>query len=225
MPVPPTDPRWPKILSLSVHEFRTPMTVVGGYIRMLLKDRAGPLSDQQRKLLEEAEKSCARLSALLAEVSELSNLEGGTAPLNKGPVDLNALVREAVNALPPLPDREVPVTVDLEAAPVRLDADPARLTQALTSVTAALRRELVGEEGLIVRGRRSGAGYELLFGDPSTIDALERQDDTGRGIFDEWRGGVGLTLVLARRVLNAHGASILAAPDDAKAGARIVFAI
>ena len=61
----PIDPRWEKILSLSVHEFRTPMTVVAGYIRMLLKDRAGPLSDQQRKLLEEAEKSCARLTALL----------------------------------------------------------------------------------------------------------------------------------------------------------------
>src|SRR5918992_5360409 len=99
------DPRWPKILSLSVHEFRTPMTVVAGYIRMLLKDRAGPLNEQQRKLLEEAEKSCARLSALLAEVSELSNLEAGTAPLNKGPVDLTALLRDAVTAVPPLPDR------------------------------------------------------------------------------------------------------------------------
>ena len=71
----PVDPRWPKVLSLSVHEFRTPMTVVAGYIRMLLKDRAGPLSDPQRRLLEEAEKSCARLTALLTEVSDLSNLE------------------------------------------------------------------------------------------------------------------------------------------------------
>ena len=66
----PVDPRWPKILSLTVHEFRTPMTVVAGYIRMLLKDRAGPLNDQQRRLLEEAEKSCARLTALVAEVSD-----------------------------------------------------------------------------------------------------------------------------------------------------------
>src|SRR5829696_4987108 len=104
MSVPPTDPRWPKILSLSVHEFRTPMTVVAGYIRMLLKDRAGPLNDQQRKLLEEAEKSCARLSALLGEVSELSNLEAGTAAVNKGQADLNAILQDAVNGLRPLPD-------------------------------------------------------------------------------------------------------------------------
>ena len=71
------------------------MTVVAGYIRMLLKDRAGPLSDQQRRLLEEAEKSCGRLTALLTEVSDLSNLEAGTAPFNRAPTDLRALLLEA----------------------------------------------------------------------------------------------------------------------------------
>src|SRR5436190_16814791 len=108
----PVDPRWAKILSLSVHEFRTPMTVVAGYIRMLLKDRAGPLTDPQRRLLEEAEKSCARLTALLTEVSDLSNLEGGTAPFNRQAADLSRSLREAVEQLPALPDRDV--TIDLE---------------------------------------------------------------------------------------------------------------
>src|SRR6266851_4425642 len=109
----PIDPGWAKILALSVHEFRTPMTVVAGYIRMLLKDRAGPLTDPQRRLLEEAEKSCARLTALLTEVSDLSNLEGGTAPFNRQTADLNRSLREAVEQLPPLPDREVPVELQL----------------------------------------------------------------------------------------------------------------
>src|SRR5690349_9598099 len=155
MSVPVTDPRWPKVLSLSVHEFRTPMTVVAGYIRMLLKDRAGPLNEQQRRLLEEAEKSCARLSALLAEVSELSNFEAGTAPLNKGHVDLRAILQTAVETLPPLPDREVPVTLDLAPGPMPYQGDPARLTQGFSAIIAALRRELIGEDGLIVRGRKS----------------------------------------------------------------------
>src|SRR5262245_14589887 len=101
-----TDPRWPKVLSLSVHEFRTPMTVVAGYIRMLLKDRAGALNDQQRKLLEEAEKSCGRLSALLNEVSELSHLEAGTLTFNRQKTDLRSALKNAVEQLPPLPDRE-----------------------------------------------------------------------------------------------------------------------
>src|SRR5688572_15039383 len=165
------DPRWPKVLSLSVHEFRTPMTVVAGYIRMLLKDRAGPLNNQQRKLLEEAEKSCARLSALLTEVSDLSSLEGGTAPMNKQRTDLQAAVRAAIEHLPPLTDREVEVPVHLElgSEPVSIVGDPVRLTQAIGSVVVALRRELIGDHGLTVRERRTRGAYELLIGDPETI--------------------------------------------------------
>jgi len=156
-------------------------------------------------------------------VSDLSNLEGGTAPLNAGAIDINALLRDAVTGLPALPDREVTVTLDLEPGPVPATGDPVRLTQALASVIAALRRELVGDDGLIIRGRRLGDSYQVLVGDPATIAALEREDPGSRGVFDEWRGGVGLSLAVARRILNAHGAALFAAPDGQKAAARILL--
>ena len=216
------DPRWPKVLSLSAHEIRTPMTVISGYIRMLLKDRSGTLTDQQRHMLLEAEKSCAKIKALTDELSELSNLEEDTAKFNKSRTDLHSAVRDAVAQLPPMPDREVPVHVELDGEPASVEGDPVRLRQALGSITAALRRELVGDEGLTIRGRKTASGVELLFGDPATIAALESEPEAGRGVFDEWRGGVGLSLAVARRILNAHGASIYAAPDGRKAGARIV---
>ena len=84
---------------------------------MLLKERAGPVPDQQRRLLEEAEKSCARLSALLGEVSELSALEGGTATFNRASLDLKTLLAEAIDGLSELPDREVRVELDTENGP------------------------------------------------------------------------------------------------------------
>ena len=217
------DPRWPKVLSLSVHEFRTPMTVVAGYIRMLLKDRAGPLSDQQRRLLEEAEKSCARLSGLLVEVSDLSQLEAGAVALNKSQADLQTILQDAIAKLPALPDREVAVTVETDGSPAPLSADPVRLGQALGSVVAALRRELIGEEALVVRQQRSADGYEILIGEPDTISALNAEPADARGLFDEWRGGVGLSLMVARRVIEAHGGALYGAPEGRKAGARIVI--
>jgi signal transduction histidine kinase len=224
----PVDPLWPKILSLSVHEFRTPMTVVAGYIRMLLKDRAGPLSDQQRKLLEEAEKSCGRLTALLTEVSDLSNLEGGTAPFNKRPADLQTALRDAVDQLPPLPDREVTIDLQLEGTAAAIDADPVRLTQALSSIVKSLRRELIGDDPLIVRQRRTAgtpSGYEIQIGDAETIAALDAEDAAARELFDEWRGGSGLILPIARRIIEAHGGRVWGAPGGRKAGARIQFAV
>lgn len=221
----PEDPRWPKLLSLSVHEFRTPMTVVAGYIRMLLKDRAGPVTDQQRRLLEEAEKSCARLSALLAEMSDLGALEGGTAPFNRSELDLAAVLAEAIAALPDVPDRQIAVTLQSSAA--RISGDPVRLRASLGAVLHALRRELVATLELCVRLTiRSHAGSPaawIAIADPEHIDAVAAAPPDAVAVFDEWRGGVGLSLAVARRVINAHGGSIWSpVPGDGTKSAAVI---
>jgi len=222
----PLDPRWPKVLSLSVHEFRTPMTVVSGYIRMLLKDRAGPLSDQQRRLLEEAEKACGRLSGLVSEVSELSSLEAGTLTMNKQRTDLRSALRQAAEQLPPLPDRDIPVALELSDGAAMVHGDPVRLAQAFVALFVALRREFVGADSLVVRDRESDAAdgartIELRIGDADAVAALET--DPERPLFDEWRGGVGLSLLVARRIVESHGGHLWGAPGGHKTGARVVL--
>ena len=42
---------------------------------MVLKEQGGPLTEKQKKMLQEAERSCERISALVAELSELGKLE------------------------------------------------------------------------------------------------------------------------------------------------------
>ena len=223
----PTDPRWPKLLSLAVHEFRTPITVVAGYIRMLLKDRAGPITDQQRRLLEEAEKSCGRLSALVAEMSDLSNLEGGTAALNRATVDVRALMTEAVEALPPMPDRDVHVEVQPGTDPAAVDGDATRLRAALTALIVALRRELVTTDRLLVRVSRGqadgGAVVLVAVGDEEQMPAIMNAERSTLPRFDEWRGGSGLSLAVARRVIGQHGGELLGPPGEGKAAALAVL--
>jgi signal transduction histidine kinase len=207
------DPRWPRLLGLAVHEFRTPITVVAGYIRMLLRDRAGAITDQQRKLLEEAEKSCGRLSALVSEMSDLSALEGGSAALNRGPVDLTALLTDAIAGLPPLQDR--PITIELEgAAGAVVDADAVRLRAALTSLLLALRRELVTADRLVVRVSRSTRAIRLAIADPDKISGIAAAEPAQLAVFNEWRGGSGLGLAIARRVIAQHGGMLYGSIDE-----------
>jgi signal transduction histidine kinase len=223
----PADPRWPKLLSLAVHEFRTPITVVAGYIRMLLKDRAGPITDQQRRLLEEAEKSCGRLSALVAEMSDLSNLEGGTASMNRSTVDMRTLVTEAIAALPAMVDRDVTVELLPGTDNASLTGDATRLRAAITSLMIALRRELVTSDRLIVRVETAtfdGApAVAVALGDEQQLPSITAADASSLPRFDEWRGGSGLSLAVARRVIGQHGGTLLGPPGDGKAGALVML--
>lgn len=221
------DPKWPRLLSLSVHELRTPVTVVAGYIRMLLKDRAGAVTDQQRRLLEKAEKSCGRLAALLTEMSDLSNLEANTASFNRNHVDLQGILADTIASLPEVPDREITVTLSPTHGSAAVEGDPVRLKTAFTSLLNALGRELVTSTELFVR-ERSG-DYQgrpatwIAIADADHIDGLASAGPETLTTFDEWRGGCGLSLAVARRVINAHGGAMWSPADGTKAGAVVVI--
>ena len=221
------DPRWPKLLSLAVHEFRTPITVVAGYIRMLLKDRAGPITDQQRRLLEEAEKSCGRLSALVAEMSDLSNLEGGTASMNRSTVDMRTLVTEAIAALPAMVDREVTVELQPGTDNGSVPGDATRLRAAISSLMIALRRELVTSDRLLVRVHTAtlngGPAVAVALGDEEQLPGIVAAEGSSLPRFDEWRGGSGLSLAVARRVIGQHGGTLLGPPGEGKTGALVLL--
>jgi signal transduction histidine kinase len=220
----PLDPRWPKLLSLAVHEFRTPITVAAGYLRMVLKERAGPITDQQRKLLEEAEKSCGRLSALVAELSDLSALEDGRAGFNPATVDLRGLIHEQVAALPEMPDREIAVAVEGHDGRIDIQGDAARLRTAFTSLIVALRREVINADRMIVRLDAPAAQRCVVaIGTPEQVAGFAQADPSTLAPFDEWRGGSGLSLAIARRVIGRHGGVLLTPPGGEKAGAVVTL--
>jgi signal transduction histidine kinase len=214
------DPRWPRLLSLAVHELRTPITVTAGYLRMVTREKVGPISDQQRKLLEEAEKACGRLSALVAEMSDLSALEAGSAPLNKASMDLSAALKHAAAELAEMQDREVAVEVHGADSPITITGDAKRLKGAFASLFAALRREVVTSDRLVVRMTRNTPGTCVIsIAGADQIESVAAAHPASLDLFDEWRGGSGLSLAIARRVIGQHGGTLFGLPGGEKAAA------
>lgn len=212
------DPNWPRVLALSAHEVRGPLSVVLGYLRMLLTDRAGTLTEQQRKLLELSAASCGRLKAVADEMSDLSHIEDGRTEFDRRPVDLRAVLKKAVEALPNLPDREVRVELSTGDGAASLLGDPERLRLAFGSIITALRKELVTHAELHVHERtRDENGRRvswIAIGAPDRVAALDAATPERLAIFDEWRGGCGLSLPVARRIIERHGGSIWSPPMD-----------
>src|SRR5215213_2004015 len=116
-----------QLLSLAVHEFRTPASVVGGYLRMLQRDTETPLTDRHRKMVEEAEKSCARIVTLIGELSEIATLDDPETNLPQDSLDLFALAREVSAETGEAADRGVQLTSRGAATGATMKGDVVRL--------------------------------------------------------------------------------------------------
>jgi signal transduction histidine kinase len=192
-----------------VHELRTPASVVGGYLRMLLRDVDAPLTDRQRKMLEEAEKSCGRFVAIVGEMSDLAKIDAGAIRVAQQPLELFALIAQVAGLVHEGQDREVRLEVrgPAEGAPVLGDAT--RLQSAFSALFRAILREKPGQLTVVaerridtVDGRRCAV---LVVAEEASVQAAYERE---AGLFDERRGGMGLALPLARRVIEGHGGRI-----------------
>src|SRR5687767_11218082 len=208
---------FPRALSLAVHELRTPITVAAGYLRMLLREQAGPITDQQKKMLQEADKSCARIGALIAEMSELGKLEDGQITVPRVPFDLSALVVEVASAMHEGEDRGVRLETRVPG-PLMVEGDRTRLAAAIGALMHAALRER-GEPGVIAvecstLSDTSQSWAIVTIGDEAEAKPLAAAARTTPPPFDEWRGGLGLALPVGRRVIEAHGGALWSAGGE-----------
>ena len=199
-----------RLLSLAVHEFRTPASVVAGYLRMLQHDGDQPLSDRQRKMIDEAEKSCARLVNLITELSEVSKLDGGTAPFKDQPMDLFEFVREVAAGVHEAREREVKLAVCGETSGARLTADPMRMRAAFEAFFRAILREQPNRVTVVADCRKDPDGSAVVVVARDTD--VQRSYDAARGPLEEKRGGLGLLLPIASRVVARYGGRVWSPP-------------
>lgn len=210
---------FPRVMSLAVHELRTPVTVVTGYLRMVLREQAGPITEKQRKMLEEADKSCGRIGALVSEMSELGKLESNEISIARANFDLSALIVELASSMHEGHDRDVRLDVRGTNQPVMVTGDRARLSAAIGALMHAALRER-GEPGVIVvecstLTHTTPPWAVVAIGESPILPVLAGAAGATTPPFDEWRGGLGLALPVGRRVIEAHGGTLWSAPGDA----------
>lgn len=88
-----------EFISMASHQLRTPLTSVKGYISMVLEGDAGPVAPQQKQLLEEAFTSAQRMVYLIGDFLNVSRLQTGKFIIEWKPTNLAMVVKEEVDQL------------------------------------------------------------------------------------------------------------------------------
>lgn len=203
-----------RLLALIVHELRAPAGVVSGYLRMLTRSRALEPSSPDRQMIDDASKTCAKLLRVVQEIDDLCNLDDSDSFRSLDSVPLfmlsDEVVREAVAN-----GEAVSFECPQSERSTRVRGEAARIKLSLAALLALTVREH-GKLPVRVTGFTDRKGAEasavVAFsgrdGSPTSEDVLQSQSAE----FDRWRGGMGLVVPLACRIVEVHGGRVWSVP-------------
>lgn len=202
-----------EFLSNVSHELRTPLSSIKLMLETVLE---APDEEARDLFLPQALGQVDRLAALVGQLLEQARAESGQLKLELREIDLEEVVRPILSSFEPQAANKGISLELVTLRPVRVEADPDRLSQVFVNlVDNALRHTTSG-------GR---VKIEL---DAHGSDAFVRVRDTGEGIpyrdlphiFERFyvvdrsrtreSGGAGLGLAIVKGIVDAHGGAISA---------------
>lgn len=210
------------MLSDIAHDLRTPITTVAGYSKALAD---GMVSEEKRQeYLDAIQNKSVRMNDLIQLLFDYVKLDSEGFSLNKQEVDICELVRECGAML--YPDAEetgMEITADIPEKRIILTADKIQLERVVTNlITNAIKHNGMGDSiGLFLEQQED----RILV---MVADTGRRiPDDKAEHLFDPFamgdesrnsRGGSGLGLSIAKKIVEMHGYTIklVQQPDIAR---------
>jgi len=217
------------LLSTVSHELRTPLSIIKGYSTLLLdyEDRLG--AEEKREYLDSVDRATNRLTELVDHILDMSRLESGLLQLERTPVQISRLAREAVDeARLRAPNHRIRLRIDKRLPKVNADAN--RIRQVMDNVIDnAVKYSAEGTEISVSAERKvdelvvsvSDQGIGIPAADLDHVfDRMFRVQQGQRPSVE----GAGLGLAICRGLVEAHGGHIWMESEEGK-GSTCYFAL
>jgi signal transduction histidine kinase len=158
-------------LSNVSHELKTPMISVVGYLGMILKEKAGALTEQQKKFLEMSYKNLLKLEKRIDDLLDLAELGVQKNDWTFEPINLAKVVEFSCSTVEPLAqEHQIKLEVQLPQDAILIPGVEDKLNQLFDNLLT----------NAIKYNRRGGKIGVTLSQDPQF--AFTRIEDTGIGI-------------------------------------------
>jgi PAS domain S-box-containing protein len=200
------------------HDLRTPLTAALAGLGLFEASTAERLAPAQRQLLANVRRNVERLRLLIDDLLALNQVEAGAVQLECEPLDLRAVVSDAVTELQALMrDKEQTLELDL-SEPLPIIGDARRLMRVVANLLANAHQHTPPHTQIVVAGWLADGQVRLAVRDsgpgipPEELEAIfQRFHRLGSP-----NSGSGLGLAIARGIVELHGGRIWAESEFGK---------
>lgn len=122
-----------EFLAVLSHELRNPLAGMLGWVEVLRSSKLG--ADQVARAIDGIERSAQQQKRLVSDLLDVSRIVAGRLPVERGPLDWNALVAASVEACRALCESHgVVLYYTAPSGPVLVTGDPQRLAQVVENL-------------------------------------------------------------------------------------------
>ena len=221
------DRRKTEFLAMLAHELRNPLAPIGNAVEILRSTDNREQVEQASAMLDRQVRQMVRL---VDDLLDMSRITQGKIELRREVIELGKVVSQAVEGtrwLVQSMEHELQVTLPMR--PLRLRADPARLSQVISNLlTNACKfmdkegsiRLVVREEGseAVISVRDEGIGISAAQL-PHIFDLFVQGDIS----LERTTSGLGIGLTLVKSLVELHGGRVEARSDGPGRGSEFVF--
>ena len=195
-----------------------------GWTRILGR---GPVKETQRAhALDVIERNATLLAQLVGDLLDMSRIVAGKMDIERHPIDLGLVVREAVDAVAPnVEAKKLRLLTSLAPAAGEVLGDRRRLQQVVTNLllnAVKFTREGGRVEVRVLRHETSArlsvrdTGHGI---DPALLDKIFDPFEQGDSSTTRSQQGLGLGLAIVRQIVELHGGTIRAESEGEERGA------
>ena len=215
------------------HEIKNPLSTMAINLALLQEDwdRAGSARNPtQPERTPREERSLKRIKTLQREVQRLEHIleeflhYARGSEVNRKPEDIARIVRELLEFVEP-EDEQAGIRhhVDLPVGLPLVLADEAQIKQAVLNLLVNARQAMPEGGELLVRVQRVGTQVEISITDTGIGMSPERLERCFEEYWSDKKGGTGLGLATAARIINEHGGTITAISEEGRGSSFTIY--
>lgn len=218
-----------EFISTVSHELRTPLTSIIGSLGLMRGNALGEDPRQVRQLIEVAHGNSERLVRLINDILDIEKIESGSMEFEMRPVDLNALVEQAIADNEGYANRFGVILVRERNVPdASITGDWHRLLQVMANLISNASKFSPAGSRVDLKLTPNGKAVRVAVTDNGPGVPLDFRDT----IFDKFtqsdmsdsreKGGTGLGLSISKAIVEVHGGRI-GFRNNAEGGATFYF--